>query len=58
MRSGPYVVNEDGTKSGYILRKSAYHIGWVMDYDGRIIRRFDTEDDALVYFDDLERHAI
>ena len=29
-----------------------------MEYDGQIVRRFETEDDALAYFDDLDRHAI
>ena len=54
----PYALNDDGTKSGYILRHSADRRAWVMEYDGQIVRRFETEDDALAYFDDLDRHAI
>ena len=39
---GAYVFNEDGTKAGYVMRRSYDRKRWVIELDGNVIGTFAT----------------
>lgn len=52
---GAYVFNEDGTKAGYVMRRSYDRKRWVIELDGNVIGTFATEGLAIEFFNKLPR---